>query len=554
MKNKLLMADGQIVLINDILNAHENQHQLTSYELTGCYQIALRLGIEFNHLKSQNDLESQNTRIYIERIEYIIRQLFIYFNKEHGYFVQHIKSESLGNLYLTSFLLDLLFQIKDNKLTKAICPFNYDQMKRSLKWIISNQKETSKSLELASKLTTISQTLITLCSVSFKFDTLDSLDSRIDKNLFNLINESIKNQTKLLASLDLAKLGNDFSPLLVLSLFKCKNDLFKKFYFDLIRFYTKRLDSQNYYISLSRMHAHEPYLKNGNLRNLDKAFNERTSLRPRSFDQFDTQTLLNTAIFIILKLELNDYDDLNKFYNFLNNHKLEFDEWTSDLTTFYSSSALLELRRHYYRNINNLRKMLSRPNKQIYYKQIVGNNLTEFDLKDKENLNKVTKVNLELLNDLNNFKEINFKKEFYFEFKRFRMRNVSLSNRELMQFSELLLNLNGVGHFKIDLNINCYFKNLIIESIPHVKAFNHFAELKLIKNNAYNLTLCQRFTLDRNYSPLTIILFYLPIQLNVKEDQSDHLNYKINYISDDHHLYIQLFNVSFIFLKGFLGL
>lgn len=195
---------------------------------------------------------------------------------------------------------------------------------------------------------------------------------------------------------------------------------------------------------------------------------------------------------------------------------------------------------------------MSRANKQIYYKQIIGNNLTMLDLKDAENFNKMTKVNLELIGDSKETVLYNQKgrrdldREFCFEFKRSKLITVDITSEELIHYKHLYLNLNGVGYFKVDLEIGCYFENLVIDSIPHVKAYNHHVELEPLKNDLYNLTLCQH-TFDRAYVPLTIVQFHLPLQLSLKQSRlPENANLKIDYVATSHQLYIQLINVCIL--------
>lgn len=586
MKSNLLKANGRISLINDILEddyqkelnnlkqtiSSSEQQKLMDLVSTSCYRIALKIATKFVEIESQSKIKLESLSKSVQEIELLFSLLYGCYNLEHGYFVHQL--DQTGNLYLTAFIIDLIIQIKQNNLTKDICLLNDNQIRRSLKWIAINQlKQTEpKSIEFYSKLTRTSQVLITLCN--YKSNVLDqfkdkNLSKNLDQNLFDLINQTILKETKLFSFINLSKLNNEFSSLMVYSLFKCqKIDLFKKFYFDLIRFYSKRLDIDSYYISLNRIYTQHPSSRDSNLKMNSKSatnfinyFNQQ-SIRPRSFDSSDTLVLLNTAVFLIMKLEHNDYDEsLDKFYNFLNNHKLNTNEWTSELSSYYATRAFLELRNYYYQNTNNLRKSLNRSTKQmIYYKQIIGRNSSIIDLEDSDNLNKITKVSFESISfsKFEPFKEHSNEKlneMFYFEFKKHKEITVLMTNDELMKYKQIYLNLNGVGHFKVNLEINCYFKNLLIESIPHVKAYNHQVDLKLIKNNLYNLTLCQRYIYDKTYTPLTVIQFHLPLQLSYLEQQEyffeSSKSFKIDYLKLDHLLNIELFNVSFwsVFFK-----
>ena len=140
-------------------------------------------------------------------------------------------------------------------------------------------------------------------------------------------------------------------------------------------------------------------------------------------------------------------------------------------------------------------------------------------------------------------------REFYFEYRKNRAATVDLSGHELAHYRQVLLNLAGLGHFKVDLTVRCRFRNLIIESVPHVRAYNHHVELKP-NGDTFNLTLCQRYTLDSTHSPLSIIEFRLPLQLIPLPNETNAASSsmgsspKIDYSASTHQLTIQLLNVN----------
>lgn len=334
MRQNLLRSNGRITMVNDILDANHQSSNYQSNQIlsdafqqttvasvqTGCYQVAVQLAIELVNLESQRELDAQSIRYSLDRVESILSQSLIYYNV-NGYFMQ--QPNQSGSLFLTAFLVDLIVQLKQNAFTREICTYTYEQVERSLYWISKQSinlfgnlpnlirnlnretKSNESSPELFSRLTTLSQVLITVCNAKFTMNQSDSnLDNKFDtfrpdNNLLDLINQTISNHTKLFAHVELSKLNNEFSSLIVYSLSKCRNDLFKKFYFDLIRFYSKRLDNQNYYISLNRIYTQHPFVRDGMRNELSfkhKHHNESNpvshssqySIRPRTFDSSDT--------------------------------------------------------------------------------------------------------------------------------------------------------------------------------------------------------------------------------------------------------------------------
>ena len=581
-KRNLLSAEGRVVLVNDILNNddevdcelyqkvdsrpnNELNNEFNNFAMeqpTGGYQAALRLAIGFRRFEIQSELEPANAKQSLQRFQLLFGQLFPYYHADGGYFVQ--QPGQAGSIFLTAFLLELFLQIKQNRLASSVCPFaDRSRLQQTVRWIINEQtsqlfqrpeigQNRRNSFEPFGRLTTTSQVLISVCNYKFsEFNEPGSKEDSKEESLFDLIDETIRNNTALFAYVDLQRLANEFSSLLVYSLFRCRSEpLFRRFYVDLIRHYTKKLDTDSYYISLKRVYTQKPFYPQGNHPGSNPARSNRNLIRPRSFDPSDTLVLLNTAVLLLLKLELGDYDEsLDKFYSFINSHKLGPAEWTSDLCTSFALRALLLLRRFHYpaamdKQIHR-KQMNHKPGQPKQPKQIVGRNMT--------------KASLELVNS--GMSELR-SREFNFEYGKNRVAAVGISGRELAHYRQMLLNLNGVGPFKVDLTVRCRFRHLIIESVPHVRAYNHQVELKS-NGDAFNLTLCQRYTLDSTHSPLTIIEFQLPLQLMPLLNESaahstGHSAFlqpgsfeaagnppEIDYSPTTHQLTIQLLNVGF---------